>query len=163
MQLEYGLKNTETGWGMVKLQGRWHKPFLVRFPLVDIEKGACTDKKVIKIMERFREVIRPYKEVIRSRAENIEDFRDSRSGEKIEKEEGKISREEKELLLDIKNFPVSSITDRYKRIGVNAYQGNRIKNFLIRRGLARTKDMSTRNGRIKLLLLTEKEVFLLLF
>ena len=150
------LGKLETGWGMVKLQGRWHKPFLVRFPLVDIEKGACTDKKVIKIMERFREVIRPYKEVIRSRAENIEDFRDSRSGEKIEKEEGKISREEKELLLDIKNFPVSSITDRYKRIGVNAYQGNRIKNFLIRRGLARTKDMPTRNGRIKLLLLTEK-------
>ncbi|MCH8242942.1 MAG: hypothetical protein IH897_10070, partial [Planctomycetes bacterium] len=30
------------GTGVVKLQDRWHRPVLVRFPLVDVPKGAVT-------------------------------------------------------------------------------------------------------------------------
>jgi DNA-binding MarR family transcriptional regulator len=40
------LGELEEGFGIVKLQGRWFKPFLVKFPLVPIKKGYINDKKL---------------------------------------------------------------------------------------------------------------------
>lgn len=34
------------GWGIVKLQARWPKPFLVQFPLFPVQKGTVTDRQV---------------------------------------------------------------------------------------------------------------------
>ncbi|MCC6680504.1 MAG: hypothetical protein IT445_06335 [Phycisphaeraceae bacterium] len=34
------------GHGIVKLQDRWHQPFLIRIPQMDIAKGAMTDEKL---------------------------------------------------------------------------------------------------------------------
>ena len=35
---------------MVKLQGRWFEPFLVRFPLLKVKKGSVGDEQVRKRM-----------------------------------------------------------------------------------------------------------------
>ncbi|GAF95656.1 unnamed protein product, partial [marine sediment metagenome] len=38
------LGRLEVGYGIVKLQGRWFSPFLVKFPLISIKKGIVTDE-----------------------------------------------------------------------------------------------------------------------
>lgn len=39
------LGRLEVGWAVVKLQGRWFWPFLVKLPLVRLNKGGITDSK----------------------------------------------------------------------------------------------------------------------
>ena len=36
------------GQGIIKLQDRWMQPFLVKFPLMDIQKGAVTDEVLLR-------------------------------------------------------------------------------------------------------------------
>ena len=38
------LGRLEVGWSIVRLQGRWFWPFLVKFPLVTFEKGSVTNE-----------------------------------------------------------------------------------------------------------------------
>jgi len=47
------LGELEVGSGIVKLQGRWFRPFLVKFPLVPISKGSITDQELGKRMEQL--------------------------------------------------------------------------------------------------------------
>jgi hypothetical protein len=47
------LGELEVGSGIVKLQGRWFRPFLVKFPLVPVSKGSITDDELCKRMEQF--------------------------------------------------------------------------------------------------------------
>ncbi len=42
------------GQGIVKLQDRWHRPFLVAFPLVEVNKGAITDARLKRYIEGSR-------------------------------------------------------------------------------------------------------------
>lgn len=42
------LGELEVGSGIVKLQGRWFRPFLVKFPMVHISKGSITDDELSK-------------------------------------------------------------------------------------------------------------------
>jgi len=146
------LGRLETGWAMVKLQGRWFTPFLVRFPQMDIRKGYITDEKVKESMNQFWEVITPASEVITPRKEKTEEITAFSGKEK----RMKLGEEENRLVMDIESNVSSSTTERYKRIGLNARKGNKVKDSLIRKGLIESKDMSTGTGRIKLLVLTEK-------
>lgn len=47
------LGKLEVGTGMVKLQGRWFDPFLVRFPLVKVDKGSTSDEMIKERMAGF--------------------------------------------------------------------------------------------------------------
>jgi len=47
------LGELEVGSAIVKFQGRWCRPFLVKFPLVNVQKGSVTDDMLIKKMEQF--------------------------------------------------------------------------------------------------------------
>jgi len=47
------LGELEVGSGIVKLQGRWFRPFLVKFPLVSVSKGSITDEELRKKMEQL--------------------------------------------------------------------------------------------------------------
>jgi len=141
------LGRLETGWAMVKLQGRWFTPFLVRFPQMDIRKGYITDEKVKESMNQFWEVITPASEVITPRKEKTEEITAFSGKEK----RMKLGEEENRLVMDIESNVSSSTTERYKRIGLNARKGNKVKDSLIRKGLIESKDMSTGTGRIKLL------------
>jgi len=150
------LGKLEIGWAMIKLQGRWYDPFLVRFSLVDVKKGSFSDTKIKERMKPFQKDIRSDSDVFRPQEEKTEVFRDFRSREKNKGEKGKIEPIEEIMLMDIAEFASSSTSERYKRLGLNAYQGNKAKDSLIRKGLIESKDIPISSGRIKLLFLTEK-------
>jgi len=63
---------------------------------------------------------------------------------------------ERRFLEDVHSHHSSSITERYKRLSLNAYQGNRVQNSLMVRGLIGSESVYTSSGRVKILSLTKK-------
>jgi hypothetical protein len=56
------LGQLETGTAIVKLQGRFFRPFIVKFPLFPVKKGNVSDQDVkyrMKGLSRENEVVRP--------------------------------------------------------------------------------------------------------
>jgi DNA-binding MarR family transcriptional regulator len=60
------------------------------------------------------------------------------------------------VLKDIGKNRFSTTSDRYARLGLNVYQGNKAKDSLIERGLVEVKELPTPTGRFKLLSPTEE-------
>jgi len=140
-QREY-LGKLEVGSGIVKLQGRWFQPFLVRFPEMELRKNI--DNKFIqkKMMGYFKKL-----GVSCSEQQPIKTFQDYQSEEKAES----FSSEEVKILLDILKNPFSPITERYHRLGFTPYRGNKFRDSLINKGMINMHSISTGTGRIKLL------------
>ena len=154
------LGKLEVGSAMVKLQGRHFEPFLVRFPHVKIQKGIINDGEVSRRMEGILET---YKEEIRERKAQTapvqawEGISEPAAEEKNKiKEKGGPERPEDSLMEDIGKHRMSSTTERYARLGLNVYQGNRAKDSLVRKGLVQARDVKTENGMVRLLVPTEK-------
>jgi hypothetical protein len=152
------------GSAMVKLQGRWFDPFLVRFPLVRLEKGIVTDEIVGSRMKSFYE---GRSEQIMSCSEVSGPFQPERRDilPLLEKEkemetkgtEGAIlTTIEREFLNDVAEYELSNTTDRYRRLNLSSYMGNKIKNSLIRKNFVSVSDVPFGNSRIKILELREK-------
>lgn len=144
------LGKLEQGWAVIRLQGRWFEPFLVRFPLVRVRKGAVSDEDVRKLMKRF---------VTENRGNENSQIRMSAESDKNtprEESRQQIPVNARVLLRDVHRFPGSPVTERYERTGLNAYQGNRAKERLLAEGLIREAPIPTRRGRIRSLELTEK-------
>jgi DNA-binding MarR family transcriptional regulator len=78
------------------------------------------------------------------------------AGKEAKTQTEKPARAEELLLRDIAEDRSSSTTERYMRLGLNAYQGNKARESLILKGLIEVKDIPTRTGRVRLLELTEK-------
>ena len=49
------LGRLEVGWAIVRLQGRWFWPFLIKVPLLRVNKGAVTDARLQEIMGKRQE------------------------------------------------------------------------------------------------------------
>jgi len=136
------LGQLETGKAIVKLQGRFFKPFLVRFPLFPVKKGIVSDND---IRERMKGI-----------SDEREEVRPVSSCERNEGSEITLTDMERRFLEDIARHPVSGVVARYERLGMNRYQGNKLQKELIRKGLISWRPVSTRTGRLKVLVLTEK-------
>lgn len=136
------LGQLETGKAIVKLQGRYFRPFLAKFPLFPIKKGIVTDSDV--------------RERISGGSSEIEDVRPVRSPVKKEEEEVILTEDERNFLIDIGKNPVSGVVSRYIRLGFNRYKGNKIQKELIDKGLIYWKPVSTKKGRLKVLVLTNR-------
>jgi hypothetical protein len=67
---------------------------------------------------------------------------------------GQLSEREEALLRDVGLTPISPITYRYQRLGWHMEIGNRTKDGIIKRGLARFDAVSTPRGQVKILTLT---------
>lgn len=151
-QREY-LGELPTGSAIVKLQGRWFKPFLVRFPPFPLKKGMVSDQDVKEKMKGYFDRMgleRPEKEL-------SEDVRGIRTGDNnTESSVSLLEKGEKALLEDAVEHPLSGIVERYMRLGLNSYQGNKIKKQLIHRGLADEALINTGKGRLKILRPTVK-------
>ncbi len=136
------LGQLETGLAITKLQGRYFKPFLVKFPLFPIKKGIVSDLDIKEMMGRaFKEseVVRPV-----------------RSDVNKEEKEVVLTEKERKFLIDIAEKPVSGVVARYARIGFNRYQGNKVQKELLEKELVYWKPVSTQKGRLKVLVLTDK-------
>lgn len=119
------LNSIPVGDGIVKLQGRWQKPFLVNFPEQQIAKGRITDEVLAKHLRGGR--VRAFS-TSRTRARGG-------SAETIEPELSGASVEETEFLVDCDQHPLDPVRNRYRRLGLSADRGTRLKESLISRRL----------------------------
>jgi len=140
------------GQAIVKMQDRWVKPFLVRFPQFPVSgsflpsqtprKDSGSDsvkQKVEELRLALNEAISALPEVARR-----------------EKEKSEISTRERSLLLDIAMRPLSVVTERYQRLGWTARTGTEIKQNLLEKELIEQEKVSIPNGSVTLLKATEK-------
>jgi hypothetical protein len=146
------LGQLEVGTAIVKLQGRYFRPFLVKIPLFPVKKGEITDKdiksengscsaenEVIRVVDEVNEVVREVRGLLNKQKNRV-----------------KMTDEKERFLKDIARFPVSGVTTRYTRIGLNRYQGNKIQKELLENGYITFRQVSTIKGQIKVLVLTDK-------
>jgi hypothetical protein len=170
------LGRLEVGWSVVRLQGRWFWPFLVRLPLVKFEKGAIADARLKQIakekqkelscllspVERFSSMISNKERI--SRPENgskqgisLLPLSEKRSNK--ERKDGcaiKLTTQERDFLKDVWRHPTSSVTQRYSRLCLGVRCGNNIQIYLSSMGFIFSFNVCFGKGRIKVLFLTEK-------
>lgn len=146
------LGQLETGLAIVKLQGRFFKPFLVRFPLFPIRKGVVSDSDLLRRNGSDSEesgVVRLDKE-INTLARAVEGLANKKEKQVV------VTEDERRSLADIARNPISGVVARYARMGNNRYQGNQIQGRLLEKKLISWKPVSTRKGRLKVLVLTDE-------
>ena len=157
------LSKLEIGQAVVKLQGRWPEPFLVKVPKVNIAKGHVTDQDLKASMTKF------YDELEKSRTETTSAEESRLETPAIKKEEkkrkieirtdetdeqtdtrinelkilGELSGDEKRLLVDIYENEISQVGERYERLDLNKYQGNKVQQTLLTRDLIRAVMLPT--------------------
>ena len=146
------LGQLETGTAIVKLQGRHFKPFLVRFPLFPIKKGNITDSDIKKHMRSYY----GERDTLHHDPGNRGTIRDINGDVKKEEIETTLTDIERLFLEDIAKNPVSGVVARYERLRINRYQGNKIQNSLIQKGFISWRPVSTKKGRLKVLVLTDR-------
>jgi len=168
------LGKLEVGWAVAKLQGRWFKPFLVKFPLVTLDKGSATDDSIRRHMksvdEEWKGLTKRYKGgsgVISVQEGSSRGSGAQRKGIPAIPVSGKRGKQKKEcaislttkerkLLEDVVKHPTSSITERYRRLALSSRIGNRIHHSLLSKGVLSFEFVSFDKGRIKVLCLTRK-------
>ena len=161
------LGKLEVGWGVVRLQGRWFEPFLVKFPLVRLDKGNITDEAISSRMRRHcarSSVVRQPEassgclasSEAAARPVRIADKYKSKSVEQKEPGAIVLTTEEEEFLRDVHSHPTSSIRERHARLRVSTYNGNTLQHSLLSSKLIFSEHVSIGKGRIKLLRLTNQ-------
>ena len=115
------------------------KPFLIKVPFVDISKdvsdievrrtikGYSGDSEAKQPLEEKREEILPILSTDKLRAES------------------------EVLLIDVFKNPLSSVTERYRRLNFSGYLGNACKRELVERGFVKEVKIPTGKGMVKLL------------
>jgi len=152
------LGRLEVGEAVVKLQGRWTDPFLVRVPRVRLGKGCVDD---VAVRERWGGSSEPI------RSQDGSSVRHESRGDEIrrllaggkggeEREREAATGAEGLLLKDIRERPGAGVAERYARLGLSAYQGNLAKGRLLEKGLVEEREVRTRSGRVKVLELTRE-------
>jgi hypothetical protein len=139
------------GYGIVKLQGRYFKPFLAKFPLLDVEKGSIPDEEIKGLTKGYSEKFNVVLTDFGKREEIPVD-----QPEEKRKIENSLGKEERKLLEDIVKFAVSGIADRFRRLNVTAHQGYKILEVLLSTGFIISSFIATTKGRVRFLQLSEK-------
>ncbi len=168
------LGKLEIGWAVAKLQGRWFKPFLVKFPLVTLDKGSATDDTIRRHMESMGYTQKTSATTQDSTLEVIPAKQgyfalqgpapiripvipgaDKRSNNKPECTINLTTNQEM-FMKDVLQHPRSSITERYRRLRLSARKGTLIHKSLLFLQFISFQYVSTPNARIKGLRVTKK-------
>lgn len=138
------------GQGIVKMQDRWRKPFLVRFPLVSIDKGGMTDEKLAKYLLGTAD-----SGVL---GRNNHDFGQVR---RVLSPDNVFNDEALTFLEDVVSHPQDGVKARYTRLGISIYSGNSLKERLIKQGWLEDEVIPIGKSRKVILRLTPKakEIF----
>ncbi len=140
------LNRLEVGQAIVKMQGRWTKPFLIIVPHIKQKQQVVSD-------EDLQEYMRPYstdsveEEPLQGNSMEIslESLPDSKEDE-IPLDDMK-----KAFLEDIQENPLSGVVQRYKRLGLSRRKGNVVKEDLQSRGIIAPVEILTHKGKVVLL------------
>jgi hypothetical protein len=129
------LSRLALGVGLCRLPVRYYSPFLFAFTEQPLKNIAVSDESV---HSRFLAIGLP-------------------AGEEVDSDESVSSMSEKEeaLMRDVALTPISPITHRYQRLGWHMETGNRTKDAIIGKGLARFDAVATPKGQVKILTLTK--------
>ncbi|MBK8099826.1 MAG: ATP-binding protein [Planctomycetes bacterium] len=122
-----GLSTLAVGQAVVKLQDRWHHPFLIQVPLMQVEKGAVTDDRLRDLMaskpgsggSRLPVVVPG--EVRQVRLSDL-----GRAPDALR------------LLQDVVDHPHDGVKARYRQLAVSVDRGNRWKRLLLEAGFLET-------------------------
>jgi hypothetical protein len=150
------LGKLEVGYAIVKLQGRWFAPFLVKFPLVRLKKGIVTDSWVkahmLEYSSDFARSDTDFRgfQAVEDRNAEIPRIPDS------DKVEETVSGLEENVIKDIVKFPYSGVVERYKRLGLSRRKGNACKKSLVSKGILETERICDGNRILVMLKLTTK-------
>lgn len=139
------LNMLKTGQGIVKIMERI-VPCLVQFLYVPVKKGMITDEW---LKERYD--FSGVSEAPSTTSKNSDDFS---GGDKIDRV--KSLKSVKVLLADILNSPLSSLVNRYRKLGINPRLGNEYKKSIISEGLVVPKRFVTSETHVLLFELTQK-------
>ncbi len=112
------------GLGIVKLQDRWRRPFLVRFPLMNIQKGLVSDEMI----EGYSVDASTGSGLTGSRVAKINGFQRIPIGDKA------LEHDALALIEDVLTHKDDGVKVRYERLGLRSETGTRIKEQLIGRG-----------------------------
>jgi len=150
------LGKLEVGYAIVKLQGRWFAPFLVKFPLVRLKKGIVTDSWVkahmLEHSSDFDKDATDFRgfQAVEDRNAEIPPIPGS------DKVEETVSELEENVIKDIVKFPYSGVVERYKRLGLSRRKGNACKKSLVSKGILETERICDGNRILVMLKLTNK-------
>jgi hypothetical protein len=127
------LPKLSLGTGIARLPVRFYSPILFTFPPQPIKNQPVFDDEVHAAWERANLPLGNSPIAITPPTER-----------------------EATLLHDVVQYPISTVTQRYERLGWNPKTGNTIKDSLLAKGLAKFHPVSTLTGQVKILTLTEQ-------
>jgi len=135
------------GYSIVKLQGRWFQPFLIKIPWIRIKKGSVTDT----MLRQFNR-----DSSIDSGPNNPEETDTGSIPASLTEDKGQLSNEAIKFLQDVLDKPVDGVSKRYSRLGLSRRKGNEIKGELLTQSLIREVSIPLSSGRVVLLEATDK-------
>lgn len=134
------LSTLPVGRGVVKLQDRWRQPFLVDFPHVPIDKGVVSDD----LLRAYLGGMTALSALAQSDNNDLVSLGRPRH------------EDEAQLLNDIALYPDDGVDTRYRRLGMSADKGTRIKRRLLALGLIQEQHVPLGRTRRTLLRLTPR-------
>lgn len=141
---ESWLAGLEVGTAIVKLQSRYDKPFLVRFPLVHVLKGTVSDE-MLAARAAGSSADSPQRPPPTAQPAAIPP---------IPLQDKQVSDTEWKVLCDVIANPSSAVSTRFRRLALSARAGIRAVESLVRAGLLSSHLVRTPSGRVRFLQLT---------
>ncbi|MCK6478697.1 MAG: DUF87 domain-containing protein [Planctomycetes bacterium] len=148
------LGRLDVGWGLVKLQGRWHRPFLVRFPHFSVEKGRVTDAMLQKSPE-------PSPSILPTPSNPPVNPTHGHSSSGVvaplpgpEETPTALEKGVVRLMADIHERPSSTLSERFIRCHLPTGSGARLLSSSVRSNLISSAYVKTPEGRTRWLELT---------
>lgn len=139
LQVDVGwLAKIPLGQAIARLPTRWYKPFLFSFPEQPIKNRLVSDAFVAERYAQWRGPAAPPINPTLAVSAPVAEMRPR----------------DVELVLDIAEHPISTVTQRYERLRWNPKTGNGIKDAVINSALAEFVVLEAGRGRVKLLALT---------
>jgi len=133
----------EVGEAIVKVKGRIKEPILLNFPLFKIKKGKTQDSELRKLM-RDSSIL----------SNLVQSPLVKRSSSSTSRQLDILPPIERIMLTSIARNPFWGTTKRYRKLGLNDYEGNKAKEGLTRKQLV----FPVRVNRLKLLELTDEGI-----
>ena len=115
------------GQAIIKLQDRWTRPVLVRFPLMNVKKGAITDD----ILARYSAINKAKGTGSGRKTSMLTEFQQV---PRIPLYDIPLEQPAFVFLEDVVSYPDDGVKTRYGRLGLSAGTGNRVKDQLLDQG-----------------------------
>jgi len=141
------------GIAIVKLAGRYTRPFWIKVPSVDVEK----DVPDFELEEKLEPMLSKFDVSSVSRSElyeNYVDYLEDRG--KTKKKEEMISAIVRELLVNIFNNPFIPVSRRYETLSLSRKKGKIVKDFLMENNLATDVNIKVSSSISNFLVLRKK-------